>query len=91
MKEATLKRMPVTKSTAGKLEPTLTDAFHMKTEDVSITTTQVITKSTVQSDIMININAASFFKISYDIVTLLELTWWQTIAGEWKSRKRRWP
>ena len=91
IKEATLKRMPITKTTTEKLEPILADVFNMKSEDVSITTTQVITKSTVQSDIMININAAPFFKISCDIVTLLELTWWPTIAEEWKSRKRRWP
>ena len=91
MKEATLKRMPITNTTTEKLEPILADIFSMKTEDVTITTTQVITKSTVQSDIMISINDAPFFKISYDIVTLLELTWWPTIAEEWRSRKRRWP
>ena len=91
IKEATLKRMPITKTTAKKLEPIVADVFNKKTKNVSITTTQVITKSTVQSDIMININAAPFFKISFDIVTLLELTWWPKIAEEWKSRKRRWP
>ena len=91
IKEAALKRMPITKTTVKKLEPILADVFNEKTEDVSITATQAITKSTVQSDIMISINALPFYKISYDIVTLLELTWWPTVAQEWKLRKRKWP
>ena len=73
MKEATLKRMSITKKSVKKLEPLLADVFNKKTEDVSITTTQVITKSTVQSDIMISISTLPFYKISYDIVTLVEL------------------
>ena len=91
IKEAALKRMPITKTTVKKLEPILADVFNEKTEHVSITATQAITKSTVQSDIMISINALPFYKISYDIVTLLELTWWPTVAQEWKLRKRKWP
>ena len=91
IKEAALKRMPVTEKTAKKLEPIVADVLNKKTEDVSITTTQVITKSSVQSDIMISINALPFLKISYDMVTLLKLAWWPTIAQEWKSRDRNWP
>ena len=91
IKEAALKRMPVTEKTAKKLEPIVADVLNKKTEDVSITTTQVITKSSVQSDIMISINALPFLKVSYDMVTLLKLTWWPTIAQEWKSRDRNWP
>ena len=91
IKEAALKRMQITKTTIKKLEPILADVFNEKTEDVSITATQAITKSTVRSDIMISINALPFYKISYDIVTLLELTWWPTVAQEWKLRKRKWP
>ena len=91
IKEATLRRMPITKNTVKKLEPILADVLNEKTENVSITATQLITKSTVQSDIMISINDLPFYKISYDIVTLLKLTWWPTIAQEWKLRKRKWP
>ena len=64
IKEAALKRMPVTEKTAKKLEPIVADVLNKKTEDVSIATTQVITKSSVQSDIMISINALPFFKVS---------------------------
>ena len=91
IKEAALNRMPVTQKTAKKLEPVVADVLNKKTEDVSITTTQVITKSSIQSDIMISINAVPFFKLSYDMVTLLKLTWWPAIAQQWKSRDRNWP
>ena len=91
IKEAALKRIPITKNTVKKLEPILADVLNEKTEDVSITATQVITKSAVQSNIMISINGLPFYNISYDLVTLLELTWWPAIAQEWKLRKRKWP
>ena len=91
IKEAALKRMPITKNTVKKLEPILADVLNEKTEDVSITATQVITKSAIQSNIMISINGLPFYNISFDLVTLLELTWWPTIAQVWKLRKRKWP
>ena len=91
VKEAALNRMPVTQETVKKLEPITADVLNKETEDVSITTTQVVTKSSIQSDIMISINALPFLKLSYDMATLLKLTWWPAVAQEWKSRDRNWP
>ena len=91
LKTAALEKINFTEETAGYLKPLLAEVFQKDIKDVSMELGQSITKSSVQSDIMIFVEKQPFFRLSYDIVTLLKLECWPTVAQEWKERTRKWP
>ena len=91
MKELSLKRNPVTKRTTKKLKSIIAFVLKKKFDEISITVDQAITKASIESNIMLYVSGQPFYNISYDSVTLIRLSWWPSIAQEWKDRKRNWP
>ena len=76
----------------GYIELVLAACLNVGLDKITLSSAeQTITKSSVDNKLKIYIDNNLEFDLSWDVVTVIKLTWWPEVAAAWKERQRCWP
>ncbi|XP_047139869.1 nucleotidyltransferase MB21D2 isoform X2 [Hydra vulgaris] len=59
--------------------------------EVSLKTAGAVTNASYATSFIVQVGDKNILFGTYELVPLLEISWWPDIAAEWKNRQRNWP